>query len=241
MPRRRHEEISGWWRLGLAVLRPAFAVFYRRETKGGQYIPRSGCAIVASNHRSVVDGVLVALVGAESGRATRFLVAAEIFDVRAFGWILRTFDQIPIRRGSQDAAALDQAISALREGSLAGIFPEGRVNDHPEMLRGRTGVARIALAAGAPIVPLGLWGTQTRWPRGGVRWSLPLRPRAVVEIGPPIEARGDVSSPADVRALTDEVMTSIESCAAKARSRAQTEVRRRPGLRRRWLRGRRRS
>lgn len=221
MPSSPHDEINRWWRLALAIVRPAFALFYRLEVRGTENLPATGSAIVASNHRSVVDGVLLALVGAENGRATRFLVAAEIFDVRGLGWVLRTFGQIPIRRGGQDAAALDEAIAALRGGSLAGIFPEGRVNAEPEMLRVRTGVARIALAAGAPVVPLGLWGTQTRWPRGGIRWRLPLRPPVAVEIGPSIEPHGDVASPSDVRAFTEEVTRAIEACAAQARSRAE--------------------
>jgi 1-acyl-sn-glycerol-3-phosphate acyltransferase len=221
--RRTAKEITPWWRLGLALLGPAFAAAFRLDVRGADNVPASGCAVVASNHRSVVDGVLLALVGARSGRAIRFLVAAEIFNVRFIGWVLRTFGQIPIRRGNQDAGALDEAVAALEGGSVVGIFPEGRVNDEPEMLRGRTGVARIALAAGAPVVPLGLWGTQTRWPRSGIRWRLPLRPRVAVEIGPSVQPRGDVNSAADVRAFTDEVIRAIEAAAAHARTRAERE------------------
>src|SRR6185436_9159675 len=110
---------------------------------------------------------------------------------------------------------------ALRGGSVVGIFPEGRVNDEPSMLRGRTGVARIALAAGAPVVPLGLWGTQTRWPRSGLRWRLLLRPRVAVEIGAPVEPHGDVDSPTDVRAFTEDVVRAIDASAAQARSRVE--------------------
>jgi 1-acyl-sn-glycerol-3-phosphate acyltransferase len=227
--------MTPWWRVGVGVLGPAFRATFRLEVRGWENLPSSGCAVLASNHRSVVDGVLLALVGARRGRGIRFLVAAEIFEFRIPGWALRTFDQIPIRRGSQDAGALDEAIAALLGGSIVGIFPEGRVNEDAGMLRGRTGVARIALAAGAPVVPLGLWGTQTRWPRSGIRWRLPLRPRVAVEIGAPVEPHGDVDSPSDVRAFTQEVMRAIETSAAHARSRAEQE---RP--RRRLLRGRRR-
>jgi 1-acyl-sn-glycerol-3-phosphate acyltransferase len=230
------KEITPWWRLGLGVLGPAFRATFRLEVRGAENIPATGCAVVASNHRSVVDGVLLALVGARRGRATRFLVAAEVFEFRIPGWVLRTFDQIPIRRGNQDAGALDAAIDALRTGSVVGIFPEGRVNDEPSMLRGRTGVARITLAAGAPVVPLGLWGTQTRWPRSGIRWHLPFRPRVAVEIGPPVEPHGDLNSPEDVRAFTEEVMRAIEASAAQARTRVEQagSRRRSPRGRRRW-------
>jgi 1-acyl-sn-glycerol-3-phosphate acyltransferase len=163
----RTKELTPWWRVGLAVLRPAFGLTFKLEVRGTGNLPATGCAVLAANHRSVVDGVLLALVGARRGRSIRFLVAAEIFEHRIPGWTLRTFDQIPIRRGSQDAGALDEAIEALRGGSVVGIFPEGRVNDEPSMLRGRTGVARIALAAGAPVVPL-VCGERRRAGRGAV-------------------------------------------------------------------------
>jgi len=235
MPRSGNPGLTGWWKVGVALLGPAFRLFFRLELRGTQNIPREGGAVLASNHRSVADGVLLALVGARRGRATRFLVAAEVFDFRFPGWVLRTFRQIPIRRGSQDAGALDEAERASQEGSLVGIFPEGRVNNEPEMLRGRTGVARIALAAGTPVIPLGLWGTQTRWPRSGIRWRLPLRPRVVVEVAAPVLGRGDATNPDDVRELTDAVMRAIQAAVAQARSRAERE-RRRSVLRgrRRW-------
>jgi len=222
----RGKELTPWWRVGLAVLRPAFRLTFKLEVRGTDNLPATGCAVLASNHRSVVDGVLLALVGAQRGRSIRFLVAAEVFEYRIPGWTLRTFDQIPIRRGSQDAGALDEAIEALRGGSVVGIFPEGRVNDEPSMLRGRTGVARIALAAGAPVVPLGLWGTQARWPRSGLRWRLPLRPRVAVQIGAPVEPRGDLASPTEVRAFMEDVVRAIEASAAQARSRVERRRRR---------------
>jgi 1-acyl-sn-glycerol-3-phosphate acyltransferase len=187
----------------------------------------------------VIDGVLLALVGARRGRAIRFLVAAEVFDLRIPGWVLRTFGQIPIRRQSQDTGALDDAVAALRDGSVAGIFPEGRVNAEPSMLRGHTGVARISLEAHVPVIPAGLWGTQTRWPRSGLRFGLPLRPRVVVEIGAPVhpsERGGETPSQDEVRAFTDEVMRAIHTSAAQARSGVELERRRRRVLRgrRRW-------
>jgi 1-acyl-sn-glycerol-3-phosphate acyltransferase len=237
MPRARgrRSELNGWWRLAVAVVGPLFRVAFRLEVRGAANIPPEGAAILASNHRSVIDGVLLALVGARRRRATRFLVAAEVFDVRMPGWVLRRFLQIPIMRASQDAGALDEAVRALGAGSLVGIFPEGRVNDEPEMLRGRTGVARIALAAGAPVIPVGLWGTQTRWPRSGLRWGLPLRPRVVVEVGAAVSAKGDVESPDDVREFTESVVRAIQTSAAHARSEAERDRRKR-----RLLRGRRR-
>jgi 1-acyl-sn-glycerol-3-phosphate acyltransferase len=239
MPRARgtSSELDGWWRLGLAVMGPAFGLFFRLEVRGAANIPGEGTAILASNHRSVIDGVLLALVGARAGRAMRFLVAAELFDLRFPGWALRRYGQIPIRRAGQDVGALNAAVSSLRSGCLVGIFPEGRVNDEPAMLPGHTGVSRIALAAGVPVIPLGLWGTQARWPRSGLRLGLPLRPRVVVEVGAPVRPDGRSGQPTSqdhVLAFTDEVMRAIQVSAAQARSRVERE------RGRRLLRGRRR-
>ena len=114
------------------------------------------------------------------------------------------FDQIPIRRGDGDAHALDAALETLREGSLLAIAPEGAVTWEPtgELQRIRSGFARLALPTGVPIVPVGLWGTQMRYPRTGVNWGPPWRPRLAIVFGPPILPEGGSSADADVEDLT---------------------------------------
>jgi 1-acyl-sn-glycerol-3-phosphate acyltransferase len=143
---------------------------------------------------SVLDGPVLAIATARSARrATRFLVAAEIFRRSFFGWILRTFEQIPIRRGEGDEHALDEAIRTIGDGALAAIAPEGRVNDDglEDLQRIRSGVARIAIPAGAPVVPVGIWGTQVRWPRSGPTFRRPLRPALALAYGPPVPPPAD--------------------------------------------------
>ena len=109
----------------------------------------------------------------------------------------------------------------MRSGSAIAIAPEGAVNADPEHLqRIRRGIARLALPTGAPIVPVGMWGTQTRWPRGGMRWSRPWRPTLVLAFGPPILPDGDVASEDDVDMLRDRVRDRLEDQIAIARSRA---------------------
>jgi 1-acyl-sn-glycerol-3-phosphate acyltransferase len=190
---------------------------------GIERIPRAGQALLAANHVSSLDGVVLAyLVARRRNRPTRYLVAAEFFDRRFHGFWLRTFKQIPIRRGMGDSGALDEAIATVRSGAVAGIFPEGTVNPDPDgaMLRGRTGVARIALAARAPVIPVGIWGTQMRWPRTGLRFRRPLRPTVALAFGPPVEPLGDPSSPDDVQAFTELIMTRIVEQTAAARNLA---------------------
>src|SRR5256885_7479396 len=172
---------------------------FRVRVEGATNVPRDGGAILAFNHVSVLDGPCVAIATAwRCGRVTRFLVAAEVFEGR-FGPLLRACRQIPIRRGQQDAHALDEALRMVRDGALAAIAPEGRVSDHPgaELQRIRSGVARIALPTGAPVVPVAIWGTQRRWPRAGPTPRHARRPRLVISSGEPLAPAGDVSSHPD--------------------------------------------
>jgi 1-acyl-sn-glycerol-3-phosphate acyltransferase len=153
-------------------------------------------------------------------REVRFLVAAEQFRKSFFGWVLRRFDQIPIRRGQGDTGALDAAIATVRTGAVAAIAPEGRVDDHGGELglqRIRSGIARIALPTGAPVVPVGIWGTQHRYPRSGWHVHRPLRPRLALVFGPPILPSGTVDEPDDVNAFLARVAARISEQADRAR------------------------
>jgi 1-acyl-sn-glycerol-3-phosphate acyltransferase len=216
-------ELNGWWRAGLALVGPVLRLLFDLRWVGIDRIPRTGPAILAANHVSALDGVVLAcLVARRGNRPTRYLVAAEFFDRRFHGFWLRTFKQIPIRRGVGDSGALDEAVATVRSGAVAGIFPEGTVNPDPDgpMLRGRTGVARIALAARAPVIPVGLWGTQMRWPRTGLRLRRPLRPTVALALGPSVDPHGDPSSPDDVQAFTALIMARILEQTAAARDLA---------------------
>jgi 1-acyl-sn-glycerol-3-phosphate acyltransferase len=198
------------------VLRLALRIRY----EGTQAIPLSGPGLLAANHVSVLDPVIIALAPSAMGRTIRFLAAAEFFRRPVVGWALRSLGQIPVRRGLADRDALQELGTVIRSGSLAGIFPEGRMGDGPGLLPGQKGAARIALAAGVPVIPVGIWGPQRRWPRGGFRWGRPLRPAVGVVFGVPIDVHGDPRSRADVRDLTDRIMAAIEPLVARARSLA---------------------
>jgi 1-acyl-sn-glycerol-3-phosphate acyltransferase len=209
-------DLNVWWRLGLAVLGPVARALFRIRVVGAGHVPSEGAAIVASNHVSALDGPILAIViGRERRRMTRFVAGAEFFERPAYGWILRLFRQIPIRRGTGDDRALDEAVGTVRSGAVAGIFPEGRVNAAPDegLQRGRTGVGRIARAAGAPMVPVAIWGTQHRWPRQGLRRNRPWRTTVAVAFGPPLTA--DASD--DAAGLTARVMDAIDESLDRAR------------------------
>jgi 1-acyl-sn-glycerol-3-phosphate acyltransferase len=215
-------ELNPWWRCGLWVASPLLRLLFRVRISGLEHVPARGPTLLAFNHVSALDGPALAIAyAARTRRPVRFLVAAEFFRRWFHGWVLRTFEQIPIRRGQGDGAALDAALDALRAGSVIAIAPEGAVNTDPDHLqRIRSGIARLALPTGAPIVPVGMWGTQMRWPRGGMRWSRPCRPTLVIAFGPPILPDGDVTSEDDVDILRDRVRDRLEDQLAIARSRA---------------------
>jgi 1-acyl-sn-glycerol-3-phosphate acyltransferase len=215
-------ELNPWWRYGIRVASPLLRLLFRVRMTGLEHVPARGPTLLAFNHVSSLDGPALAIAfTGRTGRPVRFLVAAEFFRRWFHGRVLRTFDQIPIRRGEGDGAALDAALEALRAGSVIAIAPEGAVNADPEHLqRIRSGIARLALPTRASIVPVAMWGTQTRWPRAGMRWSRPWRPVLVVAFGPPILPDGDVSSEDDVDALRDRLRDRLEDQIAIARSRA---------------------
>lgn len=220
----RPGELNNFWRFMLPPSLGLVRLLFRSRLQGVQHIPARGPAILAFNHVSFLDGPVLAIEVAHAlGRETRFLVAAEMFAKPVVGWILRSADQIPIRRGEGDGAALDEVIAAVRAGGMTAIAPEGRIDDHGGiggMQRLRTGVARIALPTEAPVLPVGIWGTQTRWPRGGPKWRRPFRPRLVISIGPPILPSGDARTQVDIDAFVERLRPHLEMQVDAARRAA---------------------
>ena len=203
---------------GLVTVGVLLRITHRVRFAGVENIPEEGPAILASNHVSPLDPIATALAAAKRGRTVRYLTAAEAFRIPVIGWGLRRFRQIPLHRGARDRAALDDVLSVIRAGALAGIFPEGGLGDGPALRPARRGMARIALATGAPVVPAGVWGYQVRWPRGGIRWRPPIRPTGYTVIGTPVPAEGDPESQEDVAALTDRVMACVDDLVGRARA-----------------------
>jgi 1-acyl-sn-glycerol-3-phosphate acyltransferase len=211
-------DLNAWWRLGLPIVGPVTRLLFRIRAVGLERVPE-GPAILAANHVSALDGPILAIVtGTRRRRMTRYLVAAEFFSNPWVAWILRMSGQIPIRRCARDSGAIEEAIRTVRGGGLAGIFPEGGVNpDVDRLQRVRKGAARISLAAGAPVVPVGIWGTHERWPRAGLRTARPLRTAVVLAFGDPIRPEGDAASLEGIESFTRLIATAIEQQVAEAR------------------------
>lgn len=192
-----------------------FRVVWRPVVIGRQHIPRTGPVIIASNHLSFIDSVVIPLV---VPRRVRFLAKAEYFEGKGLrGLVMRIFfrvvDAVPVRRaGHRDAvAALEAGLGVLREGSAFGIYPEGTRSRDGRLYRGRTGVGWLALASGAPVVPVTLVGTDRMQPVGK---RLPRVRRIRVAFSEPVDPRPwlaaeQVQAGRARREITDTVMERI--------------------------------
>jgi 1-acyl-sn-glycerol-3-phosphate acyltransferase len=194
-----------------------------RTWRGTEHFPAGGGLIVVVNHVSHVDPLMIAHFVYDAGRWPQFLIKQSVFGVPVIGWLMRRWRQIPVRRGTVDAAkALDAAISAVKSGDAVVIYPEGTTTRHPDLwpMRGRTGVARLWLETGAPVVPVVSWGAQTIFdPRTK---KVRLRPRTPVTVvaGPPIDLsayRGAPATTATMHEITDTVMLRLRDLLAVVR------------------------
>jgi len=192
-----------------AILTPILRVFYRVRIDGRAHLPAQGPVILAANHRSFMDSLFLPLV---IRRRVTFVAKAEYFDDRKTAWFFRGVGQIPIRRegGSASERALASATEVLQAGGVFAIYPEGTRTRDGFLHRGHTGVARLCLRTGTPVVPVGLIGTDDVQP---VDKRMPrLFRRVTVRFGEPLDpARyGDYEQEhLALRELTDEVMYEI--------------------------------
>jgi 1-acyl-sn-glycerol-3-phosphate acyltransferase len=207
----------------------------RRSHRGVEHIPVRGPAIVVCNHLSVSDPLVLAAALRRARRRATFLVMAEAFRWPLVGRLLRRTGQIPVVRGTANAAeAMAPALAALAAGRVVALYPEGRITTEPDyrpLLQARTGAVRLALAADCPVVPVAQWGAHrlvTREHRSSLtrrlRWlgrlrpgRAPRRPTVTVLVGAPLtsdELRAAAGPDVDLRAATDLVMDRIRELLA---------------------------
>lgn len=195
------------------VVPPLFRLVWRPQVRGLENVPATGPVILASNHLSFADSVVIPTL---VPRRVAFLAKDDYFTGTgpkgAFtkAWF-EALGMLPVDRDDPQAAlkSLDVALEVLREGGAFGIYPEGTRSRDGRLYRGRTGAAHLALTAGCPIVPVGLVGTERLQPVGS---NLPRLARIEVSFGAPIQVAGRFEGVPLGRArreLTDEVMTAV--------------------------------
>lgn len=197
-----------------AVVPPLSRVLWRPVVEGLDSVPRTGPVIVASNHLSFADSVVIPIV---APRKVVFLAKADYFNGTGLkgaatrAWF-RGLGMVPVDRDDTKAAlaSLDIALAVLARGEAFGIYPEGTRSRDGRLYRGRTGVGHLALTSGAPVVPVGLHGTQDLQPVGS---RVPRLVKVTVRFGEPLSFAGRFDGVPPGRArreVTDEVMAAIQ-------------------------------
>jgi 1-acyl-sn-glycerol-3-phosphate acyltransferase len=201
--------LVGYW-LMKALLSPVFYVGWRVTVSGRHNVPRGGPVILAPNHTSFCDSFFLPLVLA---RRVTFVAKAEYFDSWKTAWFFRSAGQIPMRRegGTASERALAAARDVLQHGGVLGVYPEGTRSPDGRLYRGHTGVARLALQCGVPVVPVGITGTTDVQPIG----SNMMRPfkHVGIQLGVPLDLKmlspDHASDPMALRRVADDLMFQI--------------------------------
>ncbi len=186
------------------VIRILLFLLTRWQVKGRENIPNQGPLVIVANHLSFVD---IPLLGVSFGRRVIFMAKKELFHFRLIGYFIGSLGAFPVHRGQLDRKALRQANRALADGQALLIFPEGTRSRSGRLRHAFPGSALIALRSGAPILPVGISGTERI---KSIPWSL-RRPRVIVNIGspfhlPPINSR---LSKTELAELTNSIMGHI--------------------------------
>ncbi|MEH0821077.1 MULTISPECIES: lysophospholipid acyltransferase family protein [unclassified Micromonospora] len=199
-----------YWLMKYIILGPLLRLIFRPRVEGLHHMPETGPVILASNHLSFSDSIFTPLI---VPRKVTFVAKAEYFTGKGIkGWLTKAFFAgtgcIPVDRsgGRAAQAALDTQLTVLRAGGVAGIYPEGTRSPDGRLYRGKTGVARLALESGAPVVPVAMLNLDEIQPPGKL---IPKIARVRIRFGPPLDFSRYAGLAGDrfvERAVTDEIM-----------------------------------
>jgi 1-acyl-sn-glycerol-3-phosphate acyltransferase len=204
------------------------SLLFKLEIENGEKLPREGAYVLAPNHMSEIDPLVVALAVWRLGRAPRFMAKESLFRVPVLGWVLRITGMVPVARATSAAAAratLEASETLVRLGRGVIVYPEGSLTRDPALwpMRGKTGAVRLALAGGIPVIPMAQWGAQQVLPRYGKLKLWPLRRRVQVRLGDPVDLSAYAAAATSQTALveaTDAVMADIAGLLGQIRGEA---------------------
>ncbi|OZM71674.1 1-acyl-sn-glycerol-3-phosphate acyltransferase [Amycolatopsis antarctica] len=209
--------------LAIDVIWPMLVLGTRMRMRGREHIPRTGGVLVASNHLSFADPVTVTAFCLASGRVPRYLAKADLWQAPVIRSVMASGKHIPVHRGRANARdAYRDAVASVNAGECVVVFPESTFSDHPGgwPVQGKSGIARIALATGMPVVPVANWGTHhVLPPKGKLPRFLPKR-RIDLVAGPPVDL-SDLAGPKpgarDLRVATDRIMAAVTELLGEVR------------------------
>jgi putative phosphoserine phosphatase/1-acylglycerol-3-phosphate O-acyltransferase len=239
-------------RLALSLTHPLFFPYAKFDIDGVENIPTTGPAIIVGNHRSYFDPMAMAVTIARTDRTVRFLGKKEVFDAPIVGQIAAAMGGIRVDRGTGSDEPLKAAAEALEAGDMVAVMPQGTIPRgkafYDPKLKGRWGAARLAAMTGAPVIPVGLWGTEKVWPRSARLpnvLNIVNPPLITVRVGPAVPLKHQ-SPDADTKRIMKALMdllppesrvkrapTAEEIAAALPRGYqgdVDNESRRRPGV-----------
>jgi 1-acyl-sn-glycerol-3-phosphate acyltransferase len=213
------------WAVGFAVatIKPTMLAATSRTWIDGEKIPATGGCIVVANHISHLDPLLTAYFLYDHGRIPRYLAKSSLFRTRFVGTVLRSAEQIPVERLTKDAiGAYDAAVTAVNDGECLVVYPEGTLTRDPDLwpMTGKSGAARIALATGAPVIPVGHWGVQDILYPYASRPHLFPRKRVVMKAGDPVPLDDLRALPVTAKVVnetTDRIMSAVTDIVADLR------------------------
>jgi putative phosphoserine phosphatase/1-acylglycerol-3-phosphate O-acyltransferase len=239
-------------RLALSFTHPLFFPYAKFDIDGIENIPKSGPAIIVGNHRSYFDSMAMAVTIGRTDRTIRFLGKKEVFDAPIVGQIAAALGGIRVDRGTGSDEPLKAAAEALEAGDMVAVMPQGTIPRGKAFfdpkLKGRWGAARLAAMTGAPVIPIGLWGTEKVWPRSARLpniLNLADPPLVTIRVGAPVDLKyqtPDADTKRIMKALMDLLPpesrvkrepTPEELAAALPRGYkgdVETETKRRPGV-----------
>jgi 1-acyl-sn-glycerol-3-phosphate acyltransferase len=220
----RYGRLGFWYRLVVVVVKPLLRLTTSRDWRHQERIPKTGGCIIAANHISYVDPLCLGLYVLEAGRTPKYLAKSSLFEVPFLKRVFIGANQIPVYRGTTDASkALSAAVEAVNEGECLLIYPEGSATRDPDCwpMKARTGVARLALETGAPVIPVAQWGPQRLWKYKEKRpHPMPPRKKISVITGQPVDLSSYIGRPLDhdtLHEVTELIMSRITALLVELR------------------------
>lgn len=222
----RQHRLGFAYRFAAFVLWPFMMVFTKHEWRGTKNLDVDSGMVLAANHLSWFDPIVISHVLWDNNRPPRFLAKDSLFRVPVVGWIMRSAGQIPVVRGSSDAAvAVQAAVDAAKRGECVVVYPEGTITKDPDMwpMAAKTGAARIALTARVPVIPMAHWGAQQVMRPYKKEMRLLPRKTMHVDVGPPVDLSDLYGRPIDADTLheaTERIMAAITQLLQQIRKEA---------------------